>query len=240
MRAALLSCVSTWLFAWQPWAHGATAVEVCFNYGCASRVEVVLAEDGLADVADVLAQAADADSERAAIARAVGMMQRLSAGQTPIAADRGGNYRDDDVAGRMDCIDHSTTTTRFLELMAARGWLRFHRVLAVERRAPYLVLQHFSAVIEETDAPGPQAAAPVASAPLPDYIAPMLALCDCGEVLADIGPAVVLRPAPEGAPVPGHNPGARFAVDSWFVDHGEPAVVLPLAEWLNGEGPNVQ
>lgn len=240
MRAALLSCVSTWLFAWQPLAHGAAAVEVCFNYGCASRVEVVLAEDGLADVADVLAQATDADSERAAIARAVGMMQRLSAGQTPIAADRGGNYRDDDVAGRMDCIDHSTTTTRFLELMAARGWLRFHRVLAVERRAPYLVLQHFSAVIEEADAPGPQASAPVAPAPLPDYIAPMLALCDCDDVLADIGPAVMLRPALEAAPVPGHNPGARFAVDSWFVDHGEPAVVLPLAEWLNGEGPNVQ
>ena len=240
MRVALLTCVSTCLLAGLPLAQGADAVEVCFDYGCASRVEVVLAEDGLADVADVLAQATDADSERAAIARAVGMMQRLSAGQTPIAADRGGNYRDDEVAGRMDCIDHSTTTTHFLELMAARGWLRFHRVLAVERRAPYLVLQHFSAVIEETDAAGPRPAVPDASAPVPDYIAPMLAMCDCGEVLADIGPALVARPELESDQAPGHNPGARFAVDSWFVDHGEPAVVLPLAEWLNGEGPNVQ
>ncbi|MCC4118320.1 hypothetical protein LLG90_23480 [Aromatoleum toluclasticum] len=239
-RAAVLTCVSACLLAWLPQAQGAAAVEVCFNYGCASRVEVVLAEDGLAGVAGVLAQATDADSERAAIARAVGMMQRLSAGQAPIAADRGGNYRDDDVAGRMDCIDHSTTTTHFLELMAARGWLRFHRVLAVERRAPYLVLQHFSAVIEETDAPAQQAAVLVAPAPVPDHIAPMLALCDCGEVLADIGPALALRPEAGPAPVSGHSPGARFAVDSWFVDHGEPAVVLPLAEWLNGEGPNVQ
>lgn len=240
MRAALLTWVSTGLFAWLPLAQGAAAVEVCFNYGCANRVEVVLAEDGLADVAGVLAQAADADTERAAIARAVGMMQRLSAAQTPIAADRGGNFRDDGVAGRMDCIDHSTTTTHFLELMAARGWLRFHRVLAVERRAPYLVLQHFSAVIEEREAPAPQSAVPGASAAVPDYIAPMLALCDCGEVLADIAPVVEASPGLEPAPVPGHNPGARFAVDSWFVDHGEPAVVLPLAEWLNGEGPNVQ
>lgn len=36
------------------------------------------------------------------------------------------------------------------------------------------------------------------------------------------------------------NPGARFAPDSRFVDHGEPAVVLPLEEWMMGEGPNVQ
>lgn len=240
MRVALLTCVSASLWSWLPLAQGAAVVEVCFNYGCANRVEVVLAEDGLAGVASVLAQATDADSERAAIARAVGMMQRLSAGQTPIGADRGGNFRDDDVVGRMDCIDHSTTTTHFLELMAARGWLRFHRVQAVERRAPYLVVQHFSAVIEETDAPAPQAIVPAASAPVPDYIAPMLAMCDCGEALADLGLSSVAYAELEAPPAVGHNPGARFAVDSWFVDHGEPAVVLPLAEWLNGEGPNVQ
>ena len=36
------------------------------------------------------------------------------------------------------------------------------------------------------------------------------------------------------------RPGERYVVDSWFVDNGEPAVVLPLAEWLKGGGPNVQ
>ncbi|NMG44478.1 hypothetical protein GPA22_12140 [Aromatoleum toluvorans] len=235
MRAALIACLLCAL----PGAHAAEAVEVCFNYGCASRVQVELADDGLAGVAAVLAAAADAEAERGAIARAVGMMQRLAARETPIAADRGGNFLDDDVAGRMDCIDHSTTTTHFLELMAARGWLRFHRVLPAERRAPWLVLQHFSAVIEETDAPPLRA--PVAAAPavvVPDYVAPMLALCDCGEVLADVAPVVPARLEPEREV--SQNPGARFAVDSWFVDHGEPAVVLPLADWLNGEGPNVQ
>jgi hypothetical protein len=33
--------------------------------------------------------------------------------------------------------------------------------------------------------------------------------------------------------------GARFVVDSWFGEHGDPAVVLPLEDWLDGEGPNV-
>jgi hypothetical protein len=28
-------------------------------------------------------------------------------------------------------------------------------------------------------------------------------------------------------------------VDSWFFDNGQPAVVMPLAQWHAGEGPNV-
>ena len=31
----------------------------------------------------------------------------------------------------------------------------------------------------------------------------------------------------------------RFAVDSWFVDNGQPAVILPLEEWKKGAGPDV-
>jgi len=30
----------------------------------------------------------------------------------------------------------------------------------------------------------------------------------------------------------------RFAVDSWYVDNGQPAVILPLAEWFNYGGPD--
>ncbi len=33
--------------------------------------------------------------------------------------------------------------------------------------------------------------------------------------------------------------GASFVVDTWFGEHGDPAVVLPLEDWLDGEGPNV-
>lgn len=31
--------------------------------------------------------------------------------------------------------------------------------------------------------------------------------------------------------------GEKFAVDSWFFDNGQPAVVLPLATWQNGWKP---
>ena len=32
---------------------------------------------------------------------------------------------------------------------------------------------------------------------------------------------------------------AQFVVDSWFVDNGKPAVILPLEEWNKGAGPDV-
>ena len=90
--------------------------------------------------------------------------------------------------GKMDCIDHSTSTTRLLKLLEARGYLRWHRVQDPEVRNWALVFPaHWSAVIEEkTD----------------------------GEA-------------------------QRFVVDSWFVDNGQPAVILPLAEWKEGAGPDV-
>ena len=31
----------------------------------------------------------------------------------------------------------------------------------------------------------------------------------------------------------------RFVVDSWFVDNGQPAVILRLEEWKKGAGPDV-
>lgn len=34
--------------------------------------------------------------------------------------------------------------------------------------------------------------------------------------------------------------GARFAVDSWFLDNGEPPYVQPLEDWLDGVSPDEQ
>jgi len=219
---------------WSGLAQADASLAVCFNYSCAATATVRFEPQRLEAVRAVLAAASAAAAERAALARAVGLLYRVAGEQSPIIADRGGNYLDEGVDGRMDCIDHSTTTTRLLELVEARGWLRFHRVLAPARRTRF-VFQHFSAVIEEIEAP-PAVPVPPAAAPVPDHVAVLLALCDCPDVLDDIP-----RPPPAAPPAP--NPtqaGARFAVDSWFVDHGDPAVVLPLAEWLKGEGPNVQ
>jgi hypothetical protein len=34
--------------------------------------------------------------------------------------------------------------------------------------------------------------------------------------------------------------GARYVFDTWFLDHGEPALVFTFADWSAGAGPDVQ
>jgi hypothetical protein len=132
-----------------------------------------------------LGQSKDAAEERERLSTVIGKLYALAAEQTPVGNDKGGNYADEGVFGRMDCIDHSTNTTAFLHLLEERGALRWHKVLPPARRLRFWLLQHFSALIEELPA------------------------------------------------------GQQYVVDSWFVDNGEPAVILPLDAWEKGEGPDV-
>ncbi|MCK6410154.1 hypothetical protein [Thauera sp.] len=195
------------------------SISVCYNYGCLSEDVVRFGATTLARLGSRLAHARSAAEERALLADAVGGLYRVAATQTAVGADRAGNFLDEGRHGRMDCIDHSTTTTRLLQLLEVRGALRFHRVVEPARRTR-LILQHFSAVIEVLSAAERVARLPPGQA---------LAGCNCtedGQVIEDA----------DGA----ERAGERYVVDSWFVDNGEPAVVLPLAEWLNGGGPNVE
>jgi hypothetical protein len=180
-------------------AETAATVKVCYDYGCLVEEEVGYTAEQLADVRDLLGAAVNAAEERERVSQAVGRLLGWAGQQTPISADRGGNVADGGVYGRMDCIDHSTTTTRLLRLLENRGWLQFHRVLEPVQRIRYLVAVHFSAQIEVL-APAAERAQPL-----------------------------VAEPDTAAEPV-------RFVIDSWFRDNGQPAVVLPLANWLDGEG----
>jgi len=175
-----------------PWLATAAEVSLCFNYGCQSEASVEVGEEMLAGIAASLAGAGAAAEERRRLAAAVGRLYRLAGRQSPIGADRAGDYLDAGAYGRMDCIDHATSTTRLLQLLERRGMLHFHRVLEQRRRTRFLLFQHFSAVLEE-----------------------------------------IPRLQAQGDP-------RRYAIDSWFVEQGEPAVVLPLEAWMDGEGPNVR
>ena len=170
-------------------AQAEQRVTVCFNYGCFTQAEVIYDDQQLRELGQILTPARDASAERAAIAIAIGRLLGWAGGQAPIVADRGGNYADDGVYGKMDCIDHSTTTTRLLRLISAQGWLHYHRVLEPVRRSRFVVFEHYSALIEEVDA---------ATA----------------------------------------TDERRYVVDSWFFDNGQPAVVMPLAQWQAGEYPH--
>lgn len=158
---------------------------VCYNYGCAAEDLVVFTDARLDWVRNLMTAATDAEMEREYLALVIGKFYAWAGQQTPINADRGGNFADGGEPGSMDCIDHSTTTKRFLTLLSRQGLLRFHRVRDADWRQYRLIGQHFSAVILD--------------------------------VMAE----------------------RRYAVDSWFVDNGQPAVILPIEDWLEGGGPDV-
>ena len=132
-------------------ALSATAEEritVCFNYGCLTQAEVVYDAAQLATLHSLFTGVQDAAQERAVLAPVIGRMLGWAGEQSPISADKGGNLADEAVYGKMDCIDHSTTTTRLLRMIERRGWLRFHRVAEPVLRTNFLVFEHYSAQIE--------------------------------------------------------------------------------------------
>ena len=129
-------------------APDGAAVSVCFNYGCVSQAEAVFSPEQLGEIA-ILLRADDAAGERVQLALALGRLYAWAGEQTPIAADKGGNLADEAVYGRMDCIDHSTTSTRFLRLLEARGQLRFHAVDEPVLRSRMLIFDHYAAQIVE-------------------------------------------------------------------------------------------
>ena len=161
-------------------------VPICYGYSCIAQDQIRYSGGQIEKLGQVLNATVDPAAERKILAEVVGQLYAWAGEQSDIKNDRGGNLADGHSPGRMDCIDHSTSTTRLLELIEAYGFLRWHRVSDIEvRNWAFVFPSHYSAVIEEK-----------ASA-------------------------------------------ARFVVDSWFVDNGQPAVILPLDEWKKGAGPDV-
>jgi hypothetical protein len=166
----------------------AETVRICYGYSCLAQADIRYTEGQLGELRRLLISTVNPENERKMISEAVGRLYAWAGEQSEIHNDRGGNYADGHVSGKMDCIDHSTSTTRLLKLLEARGYLRWHRVLSPEGRGfAGVFVTHWSAVIaEKTEGEAP-----------------------------------------------------RFVVDSWFVDNGQPAVILPLDEWKKGAGPDV-
>lgn len=211
-------------------AFAAEQVSICYNYGCIAQAQVSYSDAQLSAVRAMLASARDAQEERAALSRVVGRLYVWAGQQSPVWRDRGGDYADDNADGRMDCIDHSISTTGLLRMIEARGWLRYHRVLERVRRTGFLrVTQHFSAAVEENAASGSASEAMTGSA---QHAVGALAYVHCAECAA----AMPLETRTAAREV---QTSRRFVVDSWFFDNGMPAVVLPLEDWLSGGGPDV-
>jgi hypothetical protein len=124
-------------------------VVVCYNWGCLKQVSVVYPDSWLKKTLAPLRQAKTPDQERAATAEVVRQFYVKAAEQLPIAVDEPGNEEDEDVVGRMDCIDHSSTTANILNLLQFKQALRWHKVGPYAHRTRFMD-SHYSATLIET------------------------------------------------------------------------------------------
>ena len=134
-------------------ARADALIVVCYNWGCQTQQAVSFSDPWLRKALQPLRLAKTPEAERAAVAEVVHRFYLKAAEHTPIANDEAGNVEDESVNGRMDCIDHSTTTKNILSYLQYRQLLRWHEVGPYAHRS-LLVASHYSATLIEVGAEG--------------------------------------------------------------------------------------
>ncbi len=121
----------------------------CSNYDCA---RVQLANFWPREWKKVEKQfqpkAKNAAAERLQIAKAIQTMERIIGPITGTDGDLGDTFRKTG-EGQLDCVDESTNTSVYLDLLRQDGLIRFHTIGAPQTRAPLLKWPHQTAVIVE-------------------------------------------------------------------------------------------
>lgn len=121
----------------------------CYNWNCKTPGVAHFSEPWLNKTLAPLREAKSPDAERVAVADVVRHFYTKAGEQLPIHADEPGNEEDETVDGRMDCIDHSSTTRNILSFLAYRKALRWHTIGPYAHRTLFLD-SHYSATLVET------------------------------------------------------------------------------------------
>ena len=138
-----------WLAANAAQAAAPERMQICYRYGCKADTYVNVDAGTRARLQALFQNINSAAAERDAVRDAVQQLYLNAGAQSPIYQDKGGNFRDGLAEGRMDCADHSTNTTTFLNYLAAQGWLQYHRVGKPVYRLPRIIDLHYAAQLIE-------------------------------------------------------------------------------------------
>lgn len=158
-------------------------LSVCYQANCFKKTSFNVLQDTRDQIEVFFSSVTSASEERDAIRHAVRRLYLEAAKNSPIASDRGGNFNDISVHGRMDCVDHSRNDTTFLMYIQQQGWLKYHQVGEIVWRNPLLINLHYASQIFD------------------------------------------------------NNTGDSWVVDTWFLDFGELATVIPYEQWKGGYYP---
>ncbi len=125
----------------------------CHGYGCPSHYLVELHPKEWKQIDRLFKPASkNAAQERARVAKAIGRFETIVGGMTGTDVDYRGTFLKMG-RGQLDCVDESTNTTIYLDLLKQRGYLKFHEIRQPQIRTPFTGgggrWVHQSAVIHE-------------------------------------------------------------------------------------------
>ncbi len=127
----------------------------CHGYGCPSHYLVELHAKEWKQIDRLFRPASkNPQQERARIAKAIGAFETIVGKMTGTEVDYRGTFLKMG-RGQLDCVDESTNTTIYLDLLRQRGHLKFHEIQQPQIRTPFTGgggrWVHQSAVIHERE-----------------------------------------------------------------------------------------
>lgn len=136
-------------------AHTATvvggpidAVSVCTSFSCDTRQSVSLGANTWHELSALFQSVPDAAAERAAISKAIALLERTAGQQTATQHDKAYNWQRAGEPGELDCIAESNNTHTYLVTLENAGLLYWHRTQPRAMRGLFFV--HWTAVLQDT------------------------------------------------------------------------------------------
>jgi len=133
--------------------YGTHNISICYNYSCRTKNTVYISKQDVLWIENIFLQLFNLNNnsknERRAIAETIAFFETIAAKQTPVYNDKGKNYNDDLLPGRMDCIDETVNTVHYLQFIADLKALKWHQVEPPVYRSSWFIGQHWAAQIKD-------------------------------------------------------------------------------------------
>jgi hypothetical protein len=109
----------------------------CYGYGCPSHYLVELNDRNWKDIEKIFKpRPKTAEQERRRIEIAIGRFETIVGKLTGTDKDVGDTFKQTG-DGQLDCVDESTNTSIYLDLLRQKGLLRFHAIEQPQIRLPF-------------------------------------------------------------------------------------------------------
>ena len=125
---------------------------LCHGFGCSEKTRVRLTDgEWKRVIAPLKKKSKNAEAERNALAKSVGLMEQIVTKAANMRPDQGEAHTFEKDQDQMDCLDEAINTTHYLEFIAAANLLKFHRAHDPVHRGYFVngVYPHNSGAVEE-------------------------------------------------------------------------------------------